>query len=145
MADFYFASVNEDGTYGELKKIDGVVDITPVLDSAMDAEDTVYPTPFITSGMTFTFEFEMPFELQIYFWYIRQKDEKSCLTCRNCMEMYRYPGFVTAEECECLQGLECDTILHSVKNCPKWDYKPYSEPRRRNPDLDKYPYVVKGE
>lgn len=48
------------------------------------------------------------------------KDEKGCTTCRNCVHVKNYPGFVTGEECICCAGLECDTVLFSVKNCPMW-------------------------
>ena len=46
--------------------------------------------------------------------------EKGCSTCKHCIHVTSYPGFVTAEECECNVGLECDTVLFSVKNCGQW-------------------------
>lgn len=46
--------------------------------------------------------------------------KKGCSTCENCKHVISYPGFVTGEECECIAGLECDTVLFSVENCPKW-------------------------
>lgn len=51
------------------------------------------------------------------------KVKKGCSTCEYCMHVRNYPGFVTAEECECTAGLECDTVLFSVENCPKWKEK----------------------
>lgn len=52
--------------------------------------------------------------------YNELKDEKGCSTCKNCTRIYHYPDFVTAEECVCTAGLECDTVLFSVTNCPRW-------------------------
>ena len=49
--------------------------------------------------------------------------EKGCVTCKHCIHVASYPGFVTAEEFECDAGLECDTVLHTVKNCVKWQEK----------------------
>ena len=49
--------------------------------------------------------------------------EKGCSTCKYCVKVKSYPDFVTAEECECKVGLECDTVLFSVKNCAKWEDK----------------------
>lgn len=46
--------------------------------------------------------------------------EKGCSTCKNCIHVRNYPDYVTAEECDCSAGLECDTVLFSVKNCPEW-------------------------
>lgn len=48
-------------------------------------------------------------------------EEKGCSTCLHCKHVCNYPGFVTGEECECDAGLECDTVLFRVKNCPKWE------------------------
>jgi hypothetical protein len=45
---------------------------------------------------------------------------KGCSTCQNIRHVVDYPGFVTGEENECTVGLECDTVLFSVKNCPKY-------------------------
>ena len=49
--------------------------------------------------------------------------EKGCSTCKHCIKVRSYPGFVTAEECECDIGLECDTVCFSVKNCDRWEDK----------------------
>ena len=46
--------------------------------------------------------------------------KKGCSTCGNIRRVHHYPGFVIAEECECDVGLECDTVLFSVENCPYW-------------------------
>lgn len=56
-------------------------------------------------------------------WHNNRKKERGCSTCKHCIHVINYPGFVTAEECECDAGLECDTVLHSVKKCPKWQEK----------------------
>jgi len=48
------------------------------------------------------------------------KGDKGCGSCNHCVHVRDYPGFVTGEECDCLAGLECDTVLFSVKNCPRW-------------------------
>ena len=45
---------------------------------------------------------------------------RGCSTCENIRHVVDYPGFVTGEENECTVGLECDTVLFSVKNCPKY-------------------------
>lgn len=47
--------------------------------------------------------------------------EKNCITCRNCVRVTSLPGFVTGEEYECAVGLECDTVLDTIKNCPKYN------------------------
>ena len=52
--------------------------------------------------------------------YNKQKIYKGCSTCKHCVHVRNYPGFVTGEECECDAGLKCDTVFFSVKNCPKW-------------------------
>lgn len=52
--------------------------------------------------------------------YNEQKADKGCSTCKNCKHVRDYPGFVTGEECDCEAGLACDTVLFSLKNCPKW-------------------------
>lgn len=72
--------------------------------------------------------------------------EKGCVTCRNCKQIYRYPGFVTAEECVCTAGLICDTVLHSVKNCKKYEELGLEEERPRDHALneDGIAYVVSG-
>ncbi len=46
--------------------------------------------------------------------------KKGCSTCMNIRRVVHYPDFVTGEECECAVGLECDTVLFSVENCPRW-------------------------
>ena len=48
------------------------------------------------------------------------KQNRGCLTCANCIHKRNYPGFVLGEECDCTEGLECDTILGGVKNCTKY-------------------------
>ena len=48
-------------------------------------------------------------------------EEKGCSTCSHCKHVQDYPGFVTAEECECDAGLQCDTVLFSVKDCRKYE------------------------
>lgn len=51
------------------------------------------------------------------------KGKRGCSTCIHCIHVNDYPAFVTAEECVCMAGLECDTVLFSVKNCEKWTGK----------------------
>lgn len=53
---------------------------------------------------------------------IHKKSAKKhgCTTCANCVHVISYPGFVTGEECECSVGLECDTVLDTVRNCEKY-------------------------
>ena len=46
-----------------------------------------------------------------------------CSTCKYCVHIHSYPSYVVGEECECTAGLKCDTVLFSVSNCPKWEYK----------------------
>ena len=46
--------------------------------------------------------------------------KKGCSTCKHCVHVREFPDYVTGEECECSAGLECDTVLFSVKNCPEW-------------------------
>ena len=50
-----------------------------------------------------------------------QAKDKSCITCLHCHHVINFPGFVTGEECECTVGLECDTVLHKVTDCPSWE------------------------
>lgn len=45
---------------------------------------------------------------------------RGCNTCEHCKHVVDYPGFVTGEENECTVGLECDTVLFRVKNCPQY-------------------------
>ena len=52
--------------------------------------------------------------------YNKLKVNKGCSTCANCNHKYHYPSYVIGEECECLAGLECDTVNFTVKNCPEW-------------------------
>lgn len=48
--------------------------------------------------------------------------EQGCSTCKHCKPTGRYyPNYVTAEHNYCDAGLECDTVLFTVKNCPKWE------------------------
>ena len=48
------------------------------------------------------------------------KSLKGCSTCKNCKHTKDYPAYVTAEECECTAGLECDTVNFTVKDCESW-------------------------
>jgi len=50
----------------------------------------------------------------------RYVKDRGCSTCGNCRHVREYPDFVTGEENECTVGLECDTVLFRVKNCPKY-------------------------
>lgn len=53
--------------------------------------------------------------------YDKKKADKGCSTCKHCKYvLHIYPAYVTAEESKCDAGLKCDTVLFSVKNCPKW-------------------------
>jgi hypothetical protein len=56
-------------------------------------------------------------------WVDNLRKERGCSTCNNCEHIYNYSAFVTAEECICTAGLECDTVLFRVKNCPRWEYR----------------------
>lgn len=47
-------------------------------------------------------------------------EKKGCSTCKHCVHVRTYPDYVTGEECECSAGLECDTVLFSITNCPEW-------------------------
>ena len=143
MPDFYIAPVNDDGTIGEPQKWEGVREITPIIESSSNEVYIENILNFTPSEITF--EFEPPVWMIFAIHHMQMSVLKSCSTCRNCMEMYRYPGFVTAEECECTEGLECDTYFDKVRDCPKYEYRSYFEPRKRNPDLDKYMYVMKGD
>lgn len=51
---------------------------------------------------------------------IGQSPKRGCGTCKNVKCVSHYPGFVTAEECICTVGLQCDTVLFEVNHCPKW-------------------------
>lgn len=66
-------------------------------------------------------------QLEDYFFLVdihnELKVKKGCSTCKHCIHVRDYPGFCTAEECECDIGLECDTVLFTIKNCPKWEEK----------------------
>lgn len=47
--------------------------------------------------------------------------EKGCSTCKHCKPNgFDYPDWVTYERNYCDAGLECDTVLYTVKNCDKW-------------------------
>lgn len=52
--------------------------------------------------------------------YDKQKAYKGCSTCKHCIHVSNYPGYVIGEGYDCEAGLECDTVLFSVKNCPAW-------------------------
>lgn len=60
-------------------------------------------------------------------YYDESKVAKGCSTCKNCERVHKYPSYITAEESVCTVGLECDTVLFTVKNCPKWVGKFESE------------------
>ena len=47
--------------------------------------------------------------------------KRGCSSCKHCIKVRSYPGFVTAEECKCDVGLECDTVLFSIENCEQWE------------------------
>lgn len=53
--------------------------------------------------------------------------KRGCITCANCIHVISYPGFVTAEECECQVGLECDTVLGTITNCEKYVERDFFE------------------
>ena len=38
--------------------------------------------------------------------------KKGCSTCKHCVHVRDYPGFVTAEECECSAGLVLLNLLN---------------------------------
>ena len=46
--------------------------------------------------------------------------KRGCSTCGHCRRVINLPGFVTGEECVCDAGLQCDTVLFNVKDCPRW-------------------------
>ena len=52
--------------------------------------------------------------------YNELKDKRGCSTCAHCKHVNDYPAFVIAEECVCMAGLECDTVLFTVKDCKEW-------------------------
>lgn len=140
MNNFFFAKQNEDGTYGEPFKAE-VVD----LDITTQGVGDPTPIPSFTEGMEMSVEFDLTMEWVLFLSYCQDIAKRTCIACKNCKHMYRYPGFVDAEEYECTAGLECDTWFDTVKNCPKYEVLPYGDPHPRNPDLDKYHYVLKGE
>lgn len=144
MADFYFAKMNDDGTYSKPKKWEGVLEITPITSSG-EKSDAEQIDLFTTEEITF--ECDPPGWFFLLMVYMNMAQDRSCRTCRNCKEMYRYPDYVDAEECICTKGLECDTWFDRVKDCPQYDYRLFREPMQRNPDLDKYPhaYITKGD
>ena len=48
--------------------------------------------------------------------------EKGCATCRNKELIGEYnPSWYDCEKYRCTMGLECDTMLSSVKDCPMWE------------------------
>lgn len=55
------------------------------------------------------------------------KENKGCSTCKHCEHTHHYPAYVIAEESICKVGLECDTVLFKVTDCPKWVGKFESE------------------
>ena len=52
--------------------------------------------------------------------YEDSKEDRGCYTCVNCVHVREYPSWCTGEECNCLAGLKCDTVLGSVKNCSQY-------------------------
>ena len=152
--DLYFKKVNEDGSHGEPIAWKGVRvleftevnrdEISDALGRALGRENVIH-----------SFE-PMSFDLRIppRTWlegimeqckreYERNKCEEGCSTCKNVIRMYRYPDYVTAEEYECTEGLKCDTMCGTVKNCPKYVERNFGEKTAYNPDLDKYYYVMR--
>ena len=53
--------------------------------------------------------------------YNTMAQDKECSTCSHCIHVRAYPDFVMGEECECEVGLQCDTVLFSIKNCPSYE------------------------
>lgn len=148
--DLWIAAVNDDGTYGKPQKLSDVKEIN-FEEVKTECDMAKYSDISVCGFQNYegTIECELPQSvintIAWIRWYLCEAEKKGCQTCRNCVDMYRYPGFVTAEECECMAGLECDTHFDRIKNCEKYEYRPLGEPQKRNPDLDKYTYVVKGE
>ena len=62
-------------------------------------------------------EYGKELSLQLY---NEQKVDKGYATCKNCNHVREYPAYVTGEECICTAGLECDTVLFTVKDCKAW-------------------------
>lgn len=60
--------------------------------------------------------------------YDELKTKKGCSTCKHCIHVIDLPGVTTGEECECNAGLECDTVMFSVENCPRWMEKGRTAP-----------------
>lgn len=56
--------------------------------------------------------------------------KRGCSTCAHCRRVINLPGFVTGEECVCDAGLQCDTVLFNVKDCPKWRENDENRPDR---------------
>ena len=160
ISDFRIASVNPDGTYGEPKKLSNVKEISF---SMPDPEETV-PADYLIGGeYSGTIKIDnVPEELMNEIRECLESDhrklmfenwqetvwdamclKRGCITCRNCKEEYHYPGFVDAEECICEAGEECDTFFGRKENCSKYIKREWDEPMKRNPDLDKYMYVIK--
>ena len=144
MSDFWFASVKEEGTYGEPQKWEGVTEINPVTDSEDTETSIENPLKLVSGEASITFD-KIPLWMVFLIDHIRRSVLKSCSTCKNCVEMYRYPGFVDAEPCECAKGLECDTWYDKVRGCPEWVYRDFFEKQQRNPDLDTCTYVIRGK
>lgn len=140
MNDFFFSKVNDDGTYGEPINAE-IVD----LDFTTQGVGDPTSIPSFTEGMELSVEFELTMEWALFISYCMDIAKRTCIACKKCKQMYHYPGFVDAEEYECTDGLECDTWFDTVKNCPNYEVLPYGDPHPRNPDLDKYTYVLKGE
>ena len=68
-------------------------------------------------------------------WYQQLYDElklqKGCVTCKHCIHIQDFPGFITGEENECDIGFNCDTVLHSIINCDSWEEKVFYDLRRK--------------
>lgn len=47
--------------------------------------------------------------------------DRGCVTCKNKIHIVSFPGFVMGEEWKCTKGLDCDTVLCRIKNCPEWE------------------------
>lgn len=46
--------------------------------------------------------------------------QKGCATCKHLRHASDLPGFVGNGEYGCEEGLRCEAINDSVKDCPKW-------------------------
>ncbi len=47
--------------------------------------------------------------------------DRGCATCKHLKHVKEYPAFVMAEGCVCNAGRTCDSVLYSIKDCPKWE------------------------